>query len=195
MQDAAEALAAHKVELRARLLAARRERTEDSLEQARHDIRTRIVERVRTEGWRCVAAYEPLATEPGSPELLAELTAHGVRVLVPVLLPDKDLDWAELTAAGRGAGSGMDAIAGAQAVFVPALAVAHDGTRLGRGGGSYDRALARTTAPAFALLFDDEVVPELPRAPWDLPVAGAVTPAKWLELPRPERATGMPSWP
>jgi 5-formyltetrahydrofolate cyclo-ligase len=195
MQDAADAVAADKAELRTRLLATRRARDSGQLEQARRDLRALIVARVLAEGWRSVAAYEPLASEPGSPELLAELTGHGVRVLVPVLLADKDLDWAAWTAAGHGAGLGPDAIAAVQAAFVPALAVAHDGTRLGRGGGSYDRALARTAAPAFALLFTDELVPELPRAAWDRPVTGAVTPAAWVELPRPGGPSGIPGWP
>jgi 5-formyltetrahydrofolate cyclo-ligase len=195
MQDAADAVAADKAEFRTRLLTARRARDRGQLEQARRDLRARVVARVLAEGWRTVAAYEPLATEPGSPELLAELTDHGVRVLVPVLLADNDLDWAEWAAAGRGDGVGVDAIAAVQAVFVPALAVAHDGTRLGRGGGSYDRALTRTAAPAFALLFADELVPELPRAAWDRPVAGAVTPTAWVELPSPRGAAGIPGWP
>ena len=55
---------------------------------------------------------------------------------------------------------GAAAIAEADTVFVPALAVARDGNRLGRGGGSYDRALRRVPAgvPVVALLFDDELV-------------------------------------
>jgi 5-formyltetrahydrofolate cyclo-ligase len=195
MQDAADPLAARKTELRTALLAARRARDPQQLDQARRALRSRIVERVLAAEWHSVAAYIPLATEPGSPELLAELAGHGVRVLVPVLLADRDLDWAEWSPSGVGDGLGVDAIGAVQAAFVPALAVARDGTRLGRGGGSYDRALARTVAPAFALVFNDEFVPELPRAGWDRPVRAAVTPAAWIELPRPRVSSGIPSWP
>lgn len=195
MHDAAADPAAVKAQLRTRLLAARRARDPARLEQARRALRARVVERVLDSRWHTVAAYEPLATEPGSAQLLAELTGSGVRVIVPVLLADKDLGWAEWSASGRGEDEGTDAIVAAQAVFVPALAVARDGTRLGRGGGSYDRALPRTTAPAFALIFNDELVAELPRAPWDQPVAAAVTPAAWVDLPRPARSAGMPGWP
>ena len=195
MQDAADALAARKAELRTALLAARRGRERRQLDEARRALRARIVDRVLAAGWRRVAAYVPLATEPGSPELLAELAGHGVQVLVPVLLADRDLDWAQWAPSGVGAGLGVDAISAVQAAFVPALAVARDGTRLGRGGGSYDRALARTAAPAYALVFNDEFVPELPRAAWDRPVRAAVTPAAWLDLPRPGVSSGTPSWP
>ena len=41
---------------------------------------------------------------------------------------------------------GRAAVAEAQLVVVPALAVDRRGLRLGRGGGSYDRALARVPA-------------------------------------------------
>jgi 5-formyltetrahydrofolate cyclo-ligase len=53
-----------------------------------------------------------------------------------------------------------------------------------RGGGSYDRALARCDdrSATAALLFEGEVVPRLPRNPWDVPVAAAVTPNGWIPL-------------
>jgi 5-formyltetrahydrofolate cyclo-ligase len=62
--------------------------------------------------------------------------------------------------------------------------VARDGTRLGRGGGSYDRALARCPAATMcaALVFDDEIVHWLPRESWDVPVHAAVSPSGWTTL-------------
>ena len=64
--------------------------------------------------------------------------------------------------------------------------MARDGTRLGRGGGSYDRVLRRIPAgiPVAALLFEGELVDELPSDDWDMPVTAVVTPAGWYELPR-----------
>ena len=49
-------------------------------------------------------------------------------------------------------------------MLVPAIAVDHSGMRLGRGGGSYDRALARvgTPVPTVALLYDGEFLPHVP---------------------------------
>jgi 5-formyltetrahydrofolate cyclo-ligase len=65
---------------------------------------------------------------------------------------------------------------------VPALAVDGAGTRLGQGGGSYDRALARLGAGArrlvLAVVHDDEVLAgPLPREPHDVGVDGALTPS------------------
>ena len=73
---------------------------------------------------------------------------------------------------------GSGAVARADAVLVPALAVDRAGNRLGRGGGSFDRALARVgpLIPLIALLYDDELVEQVPTAPHDIPVRAAVTP-------------------
>ncbi len=169
--------------MRAELLVARRERAAGDVSAARAAVRAVVLNRATAAGWRCVAAYVPLRTEPGSLELLDCLVATGVRVLVPVLLPDNDLDWAEWDARSGASGApvGVREIEAADAVLVPALAVARDGTRLGRGGGSYDRALrrARPGAVVVALLFDGELVDALPRDEWDVPVTAVVLPSGW----------------
>jgi 5-formyltetrahydrofolate cyclo-ligase len=125
-----------------------------------------------------------MRTEPASTELLVELRATRATVLVPVTQPDRDLDWAAWRPDGLGSPLGVDAIAQAGLVLVPALAVAADGTRLGRGGGSYDRALARCAPGTIiaALLFEGETFPELPRDEWDVPVTAVVTPYGWFEV-------------
>ena len=63
-------------------------------------------------------------------------------------------------------------------VLVPALAVDHAGNRLGRGGGSYDRALARVgpLIPVIALLYDGELLDQVPAEPHDTPVRAVVRP-------------------
>ncbi len=73
-----------------------------------------------------------------------------------------------------------EAIKQAAAVIVPGLAVSNDGMRLGRGGGSYDRALARVgpDVPIVALLRDGEFGVQVPAEPHDRPVTGVITPAK-----------------
>jgi 5-formyltetrahydrofolate cyclo-ligase len=140
----------------------------------------------------------PVGAEPGSLDLLDELLAGGTAVLLPVVDDAAELDWAAYTGrhelvigargtrrpAGRPLGAG--AVAGADIVLVPALAADHEGTRLGRGAGYYDRALARipTGTPVVALLHDGELVPRLPSDPWDRPVTAVSSPGQeWTELP------------
>jgi 5-formyltetrahydrofolate cyclo-ligase len=72
----------------------------------------------------------------------------------------------------------VGAIASADVVLVPALAVDGLGNRLGRGGGSFDRALARVgpLIPVIALLYDGELVERVPVEEHDTPVRGVVRP-------------------
>lgn len=147
-------------------------------------------------GYTTVAAYVPIGAEPGGPGLPDALRAAGRTVLLPVLLPDNDLDWVAydgtLAPVGRGlrepAGPrlGVCAVASVDLLVVPALAVDRRGVRLGRGGGSYDRALARALpgTPVVALLYDGELVDEVPTEPHDRLVNGVITPSGgWCDLP------------
>jgi 5-formyltetrahydrofolate cyclo-ligase len=177
-----------KTALRATVAAARAARTDRQREQDRAAIRAHVLawcRAGRVPSGSLIAAYEPLRTEPGSVELLADLATAGYRLIVPVTLADRDLDWAAWRPAGRAEPRlGVDAIAAAALVLVPAFAVDPAGRRLGRGGGSYDRALARVPAgtPVAALLYRDELVSAVPVDSWDVPVTAVVTPDGWRDL-------------
>jgi 5-formyltetrahydrofolate cyclo-ligase len=132
-----------------------------------------------------VAAYVAVGTEPPT----AGLLALRDDVLLPVLLPDGDLDWAvggALRPAARGLLEptgprlGPDAIAGCDLVLVPAMAVDRTGNRLGRGGGSYDRALTRAHGLTVALLYDGETLEALTADPHDVPVQAVAAPSYGL---------------
>jgi 5-formyltetrahydrofolate cyclo-ligase len=180
---------AAKRDLREQFLERRGGLSAPAIADARAAVRAAVLTRAREHGWHRVAGYLPLRTEPGSVELLELMSGMGIEVLVPVLRPDRDLDWAPWQAATRQVGptGGVAAITRVDVVLAPALAVAADGTRLGRGGGSYDRALARVapSTPVAALLHDGELVQHLPSADWDRRVTAVVTPAGWQELGTP----------
>ena len=143
-----------------------------------------------------VAAYVSINGEPGTGPLLDGLRAAGKRVILPVLLPDDDLDWAvyegpdSLAPARRGLLEppgrrlGVDAVGTADVVLVPGLAVDARGGRLGRGGGSYDRALGRVPVGTFTcvLLYDGEVGVPVPIEAHDRPVTHAATPSGVVRL-------------
>jgi 5-formyltetrahydrofolate cyclo-ligase len=176
-----------KTTLRTSVAAARARRTDEQREEDRAAIRAHVLAGCRSgrvAPGSVIAAYQPLRTEPGSTELLAELTADGHRVIVPVTLPDRDLDWTAWPVADPAPLLGLNAIAAAALVLVPAFAVDPAGHRLGRGGGSYDRALARVPVgtPVAALLYGEELLAEVPVDSWDRPVSAVVTPAGWRDL-------------
>ena len=131
-----------------------------------------------------MAIYRSLPTEPPTQALAQMLHAHGITVVVPEMLTDRDLDWHELLADGsEGPRLGPDAIGHAQVIFTPALAVDHRGTRLGQGGGSYDRALARRHREAVivAIVNDEEYAEQpLPHDAHDVSVNAVITPRDGL---------------
>jgi len=138
-----------------------------------------------------VAAYVSVGSEPGTGPLLDALQTSGRRVLLPRLQPDNDLDWSEYAGAaslqrGRcgvlepdGDLLGVEAIGHADVVLVPGLAVDARGYRLGRGGGSYDRALGRVPVGTLTcvLLYDHEVGLDVPVEPHDRPVTASASPS------------------
>jgi 5-formyltetrahydrofolate cyclo-ligase len=144
-----------------------------------------------------VAAYVSVGREPGTGILLDALRAAGKRVILPLLQPDNDLDWAtydspgSLITARRGLlepvtpALGVDAIAGADVVVVPGVAVDPSGLRMGRGGGSYDRALGRVPVGTFTcvVLNDDELLDEVPADVHDRRVGAAVTETRLVRFP------------
>ncbi|BFU42224.1 hypothetical protein KRMM14A1004_04610 [Krasilnikovia sp. MM14-A1004] len=146
-----------------------------------------------------VTAYVPIGAEPGGPDLpeaLSRALPAGAELLLPVLLDDGDLDWARYTGPDSlrpgprglrepaGPRLGVTAITAADLVVVPALAVDRAGRRLGRGGGSYDRALARVTAATWtvALLHDEELLGDVPAEAHDRRVRAAISPSGGLTL-------------
>jgi 5-formyltetrahydrofolate cyclo-ligase len=202
-----------KIALRSRLLTARRSLPVTALNDAAAKLQDQTLALVRRTGARSIAAYVPIGSEPGGPDLPGRLLSAlppGGRLLLPVLLPDNDLTWAELTpptptptaadspavpdsAAGSsrllagprgllepdGPRLGVAAVCSVDLLLVPALAVGPDGTRMGRGGGSYDRVLARLPEPGpltVALLHDGEDVPFVPAEPHDRRVHAVITP-------------------
>lgn len=79
---------------------------------------------------------------------------------------------------------GSEALAGADLILIPALAASEDGTRLGQGGGWYDRALMYRSpgVPVVAAIFNDEVLEAgvIPAEPHDVPVDAIVTPTRTI---------------
>jgi 5-formyltetrahydrofolate cyclo-ligase len=191
-----ETAAAAKAGLRAAVLAARRSAGAEQRARASAQLTRRVLDLPVVEAAHCVAAYVSFGTEPSTAELLAGISSRSVPVLLPVLRADLDLDWAiydgthHLTQGHRGVWSpdgevlGLDALAQADVVVVPALAVDRRGHRLGRGGGSYDRALARAAAGAVVVapVYEGELLDDVPAEAHDRPVHLAVLPSGAQDL-------------
>ena len=122
--------------------------------------------------------------------MLDALLLAGSRVLLPVAGEPGPLRWAlysgprSLVPAAYGllepSGESMpaEAVAEADMVLIPALAVDRRGVRLGRGAGFYDRTLSQASPSAIlaGVVFDEEYVDQLPGEPHDVPVTHVLTP-------------------
>ena len=183
--------------VRRRLVAARAAMSGSSRNEAGRLIRDHVLEMPEVAAAGTIAAYYSLGTEPDTRSLVFALWKRGSYVVLPLLLPDGDLDWASyegpdsLVPGPRGLlqpaepPRGPGTVARADVVLVPALAVDVRGRRLGRGGGSYDRALARVgpQVPTIALLYDDELLPAVPAEGHDQAVRAVARPGHgitWL---------------
>ena len=134
-----------------------------------------------------VALYASRPGEPGTDALLDGFTARGWDILLPVIA--KRVYWARLepeTELVLGWGGipqpvgprlPAEALAEATLIVAPCLALGEDLTRLGTGGGWYDRALLHRSpaAPVVALTREAELLPTVPVEPHDQRVDGYVT--------------------
>jgi 5-formyltetrahydrofolate cyclo-ligase len=190
-------LAERKSRLRKELLAARASLSVADRRAAGRALRDTLLDLPELGMSGTVAAYLSVGAEPETTGLVYALWKRGTYVLLPVLLPDMDLDWASYEGpdslrSGSSSSYGLlepaepprgtDAIRSADLVIVPALAADRLGNRLGRGGGCYDRALARVapSVPTIALLYDNELLDEVPAGAFDQRVRSVAQPGRGI---------------
>ena len=177
--------------LRERLLAARRSVSDDVRAAESQSLVAHVAALVNG---GVVCAYVPVGAEPGSIEMLDALRRHADRVLLPIARTADDdsstaMWWGEyrpgeLVKARFGllepGGPWLPppAVADADVVLVPALAVDRSGARLGRGRGFFDRTLVLRDPRArlIAIVRDEELLDAVPHEPHDVPMTHALTP-------------------
>jgi 5-formyltetrahydrofolate cyclo-ligase len=149
-----------------------------------------------------VCVYLGVGAEPPTLPLIAALHDDGHRVLLPVCEPGRELEWVvwapgiELARSRFapilepvGTRHGIDAAGEAAALFIPATAVDLAGSRIGQGGGYYDKFLGHLASagkhvPLAAVLYDGELLPAgaIPVEEFDRPVPGVVLPSGFRDL-------------
>lgn len=190
-----EAASSIKKEIRARNRARRRDREYDPAVAAAIAEHVLDIDNIAEAAKRhaVIACYVSRPEEPDSSLVRQALHAHGAQVVVPRIngtelqwcFDDPQAQWAT-NSHGIEEPVGAPAHVAPEIFIIPALAIDHEGHRIGQGGGFYDRALAEAGSPlVIALVFEDEVLPSVPHEEHDRDVDIAVTQARvrWFSMP------------
>ncbi len=182
--------------LRADLRERRQQRSDAARAAAAAGVKDQLDALVDQVGARSISCFLSATTEPGTHEFIRGAVARGIRVLLPITRTDGLLDWAVADPDGEIAEGlfGMPeptgevlsplAVNDVDLLVIPAAAVDRTGMRLGWGRGYFDKTLGSMEhcPPVYAVIFDSELVDEVPRDRHDQPVSGVVTPTRTVTL-------------
>ncbi|MDR9397050.1 5-formyltetrahydrofolate cyclo-ligase [Pontimonas sp.] len=142
-----------------------------------------------------IACYLSGTDEPTTRDFIDWALQEGIDVLVPVSREDGLMDWARCDHEGEGLDVlgmpiptsellGPMAVDGVDVMFIPASLVDVEGGRMGWGRGYFDRMLGSMALrpPVFAVVYDHEVIDNVPIEAHDQGVDGAVTPTQIIRF-------------
>jgi 5-formyltetrahydrofolate cyclo-ligase len=191
-----DAIADAKRALRAELRERRQMMSQAARDAAAEGIRAQLDELVARVGARSISCFLSIPSEPGTRDFVAGAVARGIRVLLPITRKDGLLDWIVATPDGDitegmfglpepvGEVLGPIAVNDVDLMVIPAAAIDRRGMRLGWGRGYFDKTIGsmERCPPVYAVVFDSEVLDEVPSDRHDQPVTGVVTPTQTLTL-------------
>jgi 5-formyltetrahydrofolate cyclo-ligase len=132
-----------------------------------------------------VVAYVAHENEISAAPLFPAIVQSDRRLYLPRTVPGRPLSrWRPGDPLVVGEGGVQEPIAGTAeqsetpaVVLLPVVAWDNRGTRIGRGGGFYDRLLAELSEGfvRIGLAYEFQECPELPRDPWDVPLHYVIT--------------------
>lgn len=182
--------------LRAELRERRQRRSEAAIEADAAGVKEQLDTLVAELGVRSMSCFLSTPTEPGTHEFIVGAVRRGIRVLLPITRTDGLMDWAVATEDGdiveglfgtpEPVGEVLSPLAvnDVDLLVIPAAAVDRSGMRLGWGRGYFDKTIGsmENCPPVYAVIFDSELVDEVPSDLHDQPVTGVVTPTRTVTL-------------
>lgn len=170
-------------------------------ESAEESLTAQLWQLVDSTGATSVSCYLSTTLEPGTRTFVNQAIERGLRVLLPSTRADGLLDWVVATVDGEEATGphgvpepvgellGPIAVDEVDVLLIPAAAVDVSGMRLGWGRGYYDKTIGsmQKCPPVYAVIFDAELLDEVPTEPHDQPVSGVVTPTRVITFAAQQR--------
>lgn len=188
-----ETLAQEKAKLRKELRRKRRQQDREKLLRDSEAVCARLLELPELQRAGTVFCYVSCGGEVETHRLIETLLHQGKNVLVPRCKPEGEMDCVPIAALS-------DLVPGAMRIpeprgdapcipaervdfaVVPAVACGKDGSRLGQGGGYYDRFLARVSCDFAAVCQTDFLLPAVPCEAHDRKMNIIVTPQQVLRF-------------
>ncbi|MEK9578223.1 MAG: 5-formyltetrahydrofolate cyclo-ligase [Aquiluna sp.] len=181
--------ASHKPALRAETRERRRIMTQDERAHAATGLTEQLLNLTRELGAATIGCYLSTIDEPPTRDFVEQALSAGIDVLLPISREDGLLDWARFDQGGEDLDVlgmpvptsellGPMAVDSADLLLIPAALVDTAGNRMGWGRGYFDRTLGSMghRPPVFAVVYNHEVVDEVPTEAHDQGVDGVVTP-------------------
>ncbi len=184
-----------KAELRERFVRVRASIPPGDRERAEGALFPRLAAEFPAARARTVALFASFSDEVPTDRLIEGMRAEGRRLLLPrvrprdhgpremVLCEFSALDALGVDRFGIRSPDGPEWSGEVDLVVVPGLAFGHDGSRLGYGGGFYDRLLGQgrfRRSTLCGLAFDQQVVPSLPVEAHDVLLDHVATPTQTI---------------
>jgi len=178
-------ISADKCDIRRRVHAERQRLTPEFLTAAGAAISRRLAALPVYQTARSVLVYLAVGNEVPTEPLIARAHGDGKQLYLPRQTPAAGfVPWSPRQPLHAGRGGVLEPAEGDVVVpqlpaiaCIPLVAWSADGTRLGRGGGFYDRVLAQLprALARIGLAFEFQHVSRLPRAAWDQPLDFVIT--------------------
>ena len=182
--------------LRAELRERRRVMSAAAVEAAGEQLSANLDDLLARHEVSAISCFLSTPFEPSTRAFVESAVARGIRVLLPITRTDGLLDWTVATEDGDiaeglfglpepvGELLGPIAVNDVDLMIVPAAAVDRTGMRLGWGRGYFDKTIGSMEGcpPVYAVVYDSEILDEVPSELHDQPVTGAVTPTRIHEF-------------
>jgi 5-formyltetrahydrofolate cyclo-ligase len=137
-----------------------------------------------------IGCYLSFGSEPATDYFIELAKSQGIEIACPRIEADGQMVMAVLKSDTKRSELGFKEPTGAvidpkdlDLVIVPALAIDHDGNRLGRGAGYFDRYLEIYKGQTVGLVYDAEFLPKVPTLVHDKPVRQVVTESRTIAIP------------
>lgn len=168
-----------KAKLRSKILS---ERSSEVADQTAEQFGNNLLDLCRQLSARTVGVYLSFGTEPATDVFIMKAKASGIELAAPRTGPESTMEFAILEGPTKQSALGFLQPIGEvvepeqlDLIIAPALSIDQHGSRLGRGGGFFDRYLENYSGPVVAVVYSQELVAKLPVEAHDKPVDYVVT--------------------